>query len=224
MILLLDRIRNPYVKLLKVVGKSRSKAASALQYAASIRLGGRIMPYHICECTELWQVEASDDLLAYQYDVYGIPHPKMSPWLQANKALRLLVLRDGVVAGSLDLVSDSPELGLPIEKCYPNEISHLRSQGTGLAEVNRFVTDHLRSVELYSLLNETARRLQDWPGDVAVCGVHPSRVSLYRIYMGWVVEALPKVLPLSDVAVILMTLTREGFRESVLGRRMRKSR
>ena len=93
----------------------------------------------------------------------------------------------------------------------------------GLAEVSMFVAKHLRSMELNALLTEAARRLQDCPSDLAVCGVHPDRVPLYRIYMGWEVEALPKVLPQTDIGVILMTLTRAGFKGSVLGRRMRRA-
>ncbi|MEI8196954.1 MAG: hypothetical protein WCI73_13725 [Phycisphaerae bacterium] len=178
------------------------------------------MPYQVVECKEPWQRDASDELLAFQASVQHFRHDNGSRWLKAGKAIRLLVVRDGVVAGSLDLVSDSPELGLPIEKSYPHEISQLRASGIGLPEVCQVVTDYLRPVEWHSLLMEVARRLSDWPGNIAVCGVPPKQVPIYRIYMGWVVEALPK--PRSHHGVVLMTLTREGFKGSVLGRKLQR--
>ncbi len=172
------------------------------------------MPHEVIEATEQWQIEASDELLAFAYTKEGIPYDDSSPWLANGQATRLLVMRGATIAGSIDVIRTGP-LPLPLAKCYPRQLLDLQPS----AEVGRFATNSLRLSEMGDLLREVSRRLWGLPGDVAVVGIHPDRAGLYRAYLGCVEVGPRRLLPGSSVPVTLLTLTREGFAKSVLGRR-----
>lgn len=172
------------------------------------------MPHQILIAAEPWQYEDSDSILNFQYSKLQIPHDSQSPYLASGQATRMLVMRGATVAGSLDIIRPGP-LALPMSHVYPAALIGLDLIG----EVGRFSTDSLRPAELVDLLTETFERLAAMPGDVAVAGVHPSRARFYCRSLGARIAAPSTMLPGSDVVVILLTFTREGFRQSVLGRR-----
>ena len=170
-------------------------------------------PEHYAEC---------EALLAKQYALHSIPHAGLSLWAHAGAVQRLMLMRGGMVAGSIDIIEDSAVLGLPVDAYYPEEMVMLRGTSNRVCEVGAFASDtpHLLPTEREALFTEVCCRLIKMKLDVAVCGINPENARMYRIFMGWEIASESRTLPGSRVPVVLMKLTEAGFKGSAMYKRM----
>ena len=172
------------------------------------------MAHQILVASETWQEEDSDLILNWNYGELHIPHPAKSPYLH-GQGTRLLVFRDGVIVGSLELIWPGP-LPFPMASVYSRELKGLKIIG----EVSRLSTNHLTGPERNDLLTETFTRMAAADGDVAIAGVNPKSTGVYCSFVGASIAGMPRTLADGLTPVILLTFTRQGFRGSVLGRRL----
>jgi hypothetical protein len=134
---------------------------------------------------------------------------RVTPYHLTDRSEIFIATRRGEVIFTMTLIMDGPELGVPMESVYGEEVERLRRQRLWLGEVSCLADCQRHTKEFFPIFLATSRLMVQYARcrglDALIAAVHPRHARFYHRFMDFQFFGLWKTYPtvLNNPAVAL---------------------
>ena len=150
-------------------------------------LGGRPFAGEILRATTAETLTEAYRLVhdIYAQEEYILPEPtgiRIRPFEACPEMSTFVGIADGEVVGVMSIVPDSPDLGLPSDHVFGDELDGMRAEGRRVAEVTNLAigSGHRKSDLFFQLTKACFAQTANWHHDNAFIAICPRHTPFFR--------------------------------------------